>query len=83
VPRGCPHLVTNLTSALTRRAKTEGIEETNELTVATVATVAVAGNFVDETNVAATAQHLRRNALVDPRAADLLSQFIDLGLVEN
>ncbi len=46
-------------------------------------TVAVSGNFVDDTNVAHVARHLRRNALVDPGAADLLRQFVDLNFLSG
>jgi len=45
------------------------------------ATVAVSGNFVDDTNVAAAVGHLRRNMLVDQRAADLLEQLLQLKLI--
>lgn len=46
-------------------------------------TLAVSGNFADETNVCEVARHLRRNALVDPRAGDLLAELLALGLVEG
>ena len=38
--------------------------------------IAISGNYVDETNVKEVAQHLRRNSLLDPRAEDLLQQFV-------
>ncbi len=47
------------------------------------ASLAVSGNFVDDSNISLVAQHLRRNALQDPRAADLLGEFISLGLLDE
>ena len=45
------------------------------------ATLAVSGNFVDESNAADVAAHLRLNALQDPRAGDLLRELVALKLV--
>ena len=45
--------------------------------------VAVSGNFVDESNVKNAITHLQRNALVDPRAGDLLQEWLDLGLIKE
>ena len=45
------------------------------------ATLAVSGNFVDESNAADVAAHLRVNALQDPRAGDLLRELAGLKLV--
>jgi hypothetical protein len=45
------------------------------------ASVAVSGNFVDESNVSEVARHLRTNALLEDRAGDLLKELIDLKLV--
>ncbi|XP_066299717.1 bifunctional arginine demethylase and lysyl-hydroxylase PSR-like [Branchiostoma lanceolatum] len=39
--------------------------------------LAVSGNFVDESNIQVVKQELRINALKDPRALDLLQQFSD------
>ncbi len=43
--------------------------------------VAISGNFVDATNVGEVAQSLRKNALVDERAASLLGEFALKGYV--
>ena len=45
------------------------------------ASLAVSGNFVDDSNAAAVAAHLRVNALQDPRAADLLRELAGLELL--
>ena len=45
------------------------------------ASLAVSGNFVDASNAAAVAAHLRVNALQDPRAADLLGELAGLELL--
>ncbi len=45
------------------------------------ATVAVSGNFVDQSNAEEAALHLRDSALVDPGASDLLRQFVEKGFV--
>ncbi len=67
VPRGCPHSVENLPST----SSTAPV------------IVAVSGNFVDETNATAAANHLRHSALVDPGAADLLRQFVEKRYVRD
>ena len=38
--------------------------------------VAVSGNFVDASNIHEVCRHLRRNSLCDPRAGDLLQEFV-------
>ena len=43
--------------------------------------IAVSGNFVNESNVEEAVKHLRISALQDPRAGDLLAELADLGLV--
>ena len=43
--------------------------------------MAISGNYVDESNIDCVANHLRRNLLQDPRAGDLLKEFVELGLV--
>ena len=43
--------------------------------------VAVSGNFVNETNIDEAVQHFKINALQDPRTADLLHELVNLGLV--
>lgn len=43
--------------------------------------IAVSGNFVDESNIEDAVKHLRISALQDPRAGDLLAELADLGLV--
>ena len=45
------------------------------------ATLAVSCYFVDESNAADVAAHLRLNALQDPRAGDLLRELVALKLV--
>lgn len=42
--------------------------------------LAISGNFVDDSNFDATIQHLKINSLVDPRARDLLQEFLNLDL---
>ena len=37
--------------------------------------IAVSGNFVDQTNVRFAAEHFRRNGLTDPRSLDLLEEL--------
>ena len=46
------------------------------------ATLAVSGNFVNRSNLAGAVHHLRLSALTDPRAADLLAEFLQLGIVK-
>ena len=43
-------------------------------------TLAVSGNFVDESNVQEAARHLRVNALKDPGAGQLLKELVQLRL---
>jgi hypothetical protein len=43
--------------------------------------VAISGNFIDESNITCVVGHLRKNALQDPRAGDLVKEFIDLRLI--
>jgi len=43
--------------------------------------VAISGNFVDESNIKCVVRHLRKNALQDPRAGDLIKEFIELRIV--
>ena len=43
--------------------------------------VAISGNFVDQSNIQCVVGHLRKNALQDPRAGDLLREFIELKLI--
>ena len=43
--------------------------------------VAVSGNFVDESNIKDVLNHLKTNALVDPRAGELVKELMDLRLV--
>ena len=45
------------------------------------ATLAVSGNFVDESNAADVAAHLRVNAFQDTRAGDLLRELVGLKLL--
>ena len=42
--------------------------------------LAISSNFVDESNIHCVVNHLRANALQDPRSGDLLKEFIALGL---
>jgi len=44
-------------------------------------TIAVSGNFVDDSNVDEFTTHMRINALHDPRAQDLLEELINLKLI--
>ena len=41
--------------------------------------IAVSGNFVNESNIGEAEKHLRISALQDPRASDLLREFDNLG----
>ena len=43
--------------------------------------VAISGNFVDQSNIQCVVEHLRKNALLDSRAGDLLREFIELKLI--
>ena len=43
--------------------------------------VAVSGNFINKTNLETAVKHLKYNSIMDPRAADLLREFVDLKLV--
>ena len=43
--------------------------------------IAVSGNFVNESNIGEAEKHLRISALQDPRAGDLLREFNNLGLL--
>ena len=43
--------------------------------------IAVSGNFVNESNIGEAEKHLRISALQDPRAGDLLREFHNLGLL--
>jgi len=45
--------------------------------------VAVSGNFVNDTNLEAVEKHLKINSLIDPRAFDLLKEFCDLNFFIN
>ncbi|XP_078581463.1 uncharacterized protein LOC144864916 [Branchiostoma floridae x Branchiostoma japonicum] len=45
--------------------------------------LAVSGNFVDESNFEVVKEELRINALKDPRALDLLQQFTDCDFLTN
>eukprot|EP00092_Neocalanus_flemingeri_P015057 GFUD01016263.1.p1 GENE.GFUD01016263.1~~GFUD01016263.1.p1 ORF type:complete len:476 (+),score=111.48 GFUD01016263.1:65-1492(+) len=45
-------------------------------------TVAVSGNFVNDTNIEEVVKHLKVNALIDPRTEALLAEFHDMKLVE-
>ena len=45
--------------------------------------IAVSGNFVNETNIMETEKHLRVNALRDPGAGRLLRELVDLGLTRG
>ena len=45
-------------------------------------TVAVSGNFVNETNLGEVVKHLKINALNDPRSEDLLVEFLNMNIVE-
>ena len=44
-------------------------------------TVAVSGNFVNESNLDEVVKHLKINALKDPRSEDLLTEFLNLKIV--
>lgn len=44
--------------------------------------VAVSGNFVNDTNIEAVEKHLKINSLLDSRAFDLLKEFCDLNFVK-
>ena len=44
--------------------------------------VAVSGNFVNDSNADEAAQHLIRNALLDHRAGDLLREWLHRGLIK-
>jgi len=44
-------------------------------------TVAVSGNFVNDTNLDEAVRHLKINALKDPRSEDLLAEFLSMKLV--
>ena len=43
--------------------------------------VAISANFVDDSNIKCVTNHLRKNCLQDPRAGDLLQEFIDIDLI--
>ena len=43
--------------------------------------IAVSGNFVNESNIGEAEKHLRISALQDPRAGDLLREFDNLGFL--
>ena len=43
--------------------------------------VAVSGNFVNETNIEDAVEHFKINALTDPRTMDLLQELVNLKLV--
>ena len=43
--------------------------------------IAISANFVDDSNIRCVVDHLRKNCLQDPRAGDLLREFIDLKLI--
>ena len=43
--------------------------------------VAVSGNFVNQTNIDEAVKHFKINALLDPRTRDLLQELLDLNLV--
>ena len=43
--------------------------------------IAVSGNFVNESNIREAEKHLRISALQDPRAGDLLREFDNLGFL--
>ena len=43
--------------------------------------VAVSGNFVNETNKELFKSHIKINALKDPRSQDLIQEMIDLKLI--
>ena len=45
------------------------------------ATLAVSGNFVDNSNIKEASEHLIRQALIEPRAAELVEEWIGLGLL--
>jgi hypothetical protein len=44
--------------------------------------VAVSGNFVDDSNISEAVVHLQRNALLDPRAGELLEYWLGKGLIK-
>ena len=44
--------------------------------------VAVSGNFVDESNIENAVKHLRINALLDPRSQELLKELCNLKLID-
>ena len=44
--------------------------------------IAVSGNFVNESNIGEAEKHLRISALQDPRAGDLLREFDNLGFLQ-
>ena len=43
--------------------------------------IAISSNFVDSSNIQETVIHLKRNSLVDPRAADLLKEFLRMEII--
>ena len=45
-------------------------------------TVAVSGNFANDTNIDEVVRHLKINALTDPRAKDLLAEFLSMEIIE-
>ena len=44
--------------------------------------VAVSGNFVNDTNIVDVEKHFKINSLIDPRAFDLLKEFNDLSFIK-
>lgn len=44
--------------------------------------VAISGNFVDDSNVLDAVAHLQRNALLDSRAGELLEEWLHMGLIK-
>ena len=44
--------------------------------------IAVSGNFVNDTNIEEAVEHFKINSLMDPRTVDLLREFLRLKLVQ-
>ena len=44
--------------------------------------IAISGNFVDDTNVIEASNHLLHHALLDHRAGELLEEWLHRGLIK-
>ena len=44
--------------------------------------IAVSGNFVNDTNIEEAVEHFKINSLIDPRTVDLLRELLRLKLVQ-